>query len=59
MPELKARHVQVLESLIDVLGLRIERAREQNDFREVERLEESRDYYRRDLEALQTRTDIS
>jgi coenzyme F420-reducing hydrogenase delta subunit len=58
MPELKARHMQVLASLVDVLGLRIERAREQNDICEAERLEKQLDAYQRELEMLRSDSKI-
>lgn len=52
MPELKARHVQVLESLLYVLQLRLARAELQSDPVAVEKLKASIASYQVDLAEL-------
>ena len=52
MPELKARHVQVLESLLYVLQLRLDRAERQSDPVAVEKLKASISSYQADLAEL-------
>lgn len=53
MPELYERHARVLESLIQVLELRLERARLQNDLETEQRLRVDLERYQQDFEQLQ------
>ncbi|EAQ14306.1 hypothetical protein BD830_1163 [Maritimibacter alkaliphilus HTCC2654] len=53
VPELYERHARVLESLIQVLELRLERARLQNDLETEQRLRVDLERYQQDFEQLQ------
>ena len=57
MPELKARHAQVLESLLFVLQLRLDRAERQSDPVAVEKLKASIASYQADLEELRSESE--